>query len=464
MKIRRVLVLGAIAAFFGTASPTMLAQGPQIDKKEQEKRNKQQQEDVTALVQLVDTASATPAAGPEQKSGDVAITWDSNHFIKGQDGSTYVPFTVKVDRGSLSSEKAALYIRAVAKGAAAPAPAPAPAANDKDKKAAAAAPRPMFPWDNAYFITVKQDGIVQRAMALPGGEYDVYIAVRDQGTGDKKQVAKSGVLRRTMVIPDYKKPELATSSIMVGSVEPLAAPLSREQQQENPYVFGAMKINPMKEAKLPKSGQLSLIFWIYGAEVNPTTKKPDVTIEYNFHQKTGDRKQVAKSGVLRRTMVVPDYKKPELATSSIMIGTVEPLAAPLSREQQQENPYTFGSMKIIPMKEAKLAKSGQLSLLFWIYGAEVNPTTRKPDVTIEYNFHQKTGDTEKYFNKTAPQELNATTLPPEFDLAAGHQLPGSLEVPLASFPEGDYRLEITIKDKATGKELKQNVNFTVSPA
>ena len=147
-----------------------------------------------------------------------------------------------------------------------------------------------------------------------------------------------------------------------------------------------------------------------------------------------------------------------------MIGSVEPLAQPLSREQQQENPYVFGSMKIVPLKDPKLPKSGQLSLIFWIYGAELNPATKKPDVTIEYNFHQKTGDTEKYFNKTAPQELNATTLPPEFDLAAGHQLPGSLEVPLASFPEGDYRLEITIKDKATGKELKQNVNFTVSPA
>ena len=65
----------------------------------------------------------------------------------------------------------------------------------------------------------------------------------------------------------------------------------------------------------------------------------------------------------------------------------------------------------------------------------------------------------RVFNKTAPQQLNAQTLPPEFNVAAGHQLPGSLVVPLASFPPGDYRLEITVTDKASGKTVKQNANF-----
>jgi hypothetical protein len=82
-------------------------------------------------------------------------------------------------------------------------------------------------------------------------------------------------------------------------------------------------------------------------------------------------------------------------------------------------------------------------------------------VQIEYNFHQKTAEGEKYFNKTAPQQLNATTLPPQFDMAAGHQLPGSLVVPLASFPAGDYRLEIKILDKPSGKTLTRDIGFSV---
>ena len=242
---------------------------------------------------------------------------------------------------------------------AAPAPAPAAAPANKDEKAAPAA-RVIYPWDNAYFTSIRQDGKMQRAMQLPGGEYDLFIAIKDPSNGDKKQMPKMGLLRRTLVVPDFKKPQLQTSSLMV--------------------------------------------------------------------------------------------------------GTIEPLDKPLSANEQQENPYTFGVMRITPATDTKLAKNGELNLIFWIYGSDTDPVTMKPNVSIEYNFYQKTGETEKYFNKTAPQDLNAQTLPPDFNMAAGHQLPGSLAVPLMSFPAGDYRLEVKITDKAGNKTLTQNVNFTVNPA
>ena len=69
---------------------------------------------------------------------------------------------------------------------------------------------------------------------------------------------------------------------------------------------------------------------------------------------------------------------------------------------------------------------------------------------------------DKFFNKTDPQLMSAETLPPEFDLAAGHQLPGSLAVPLASFPEGDYHLEVKITDKVSGKSVNRDVTFSVA--
>ena len=146
--------------------------------------------------------------------------------------------------------------------------------------------------------------------------------------------------------------------------------------------------------------------------------------------------------------------------SSDLAETVEQVQASLNNEQQQENPYTFGSMKIIPSGEPKFKKEGELQVVFWIYGATPD-ANKKPDVQIEYNFHQKSAEGEKYFNKTAPQQLNASTLPPQFDTALGHQLPGSLVVPLASFPAGDYRLEIKITDKPSGKTLTRDVTFSV---
>ena len=58
--------------------------------------------------------------------------------------------------------------------------------------------------------------------------------------------------------------------------------------------------------------------------------------------------------------------------------------------------------------------------------------------------------------------LNAQTLPKEWDAAAGHQLQSGQAVPLASFPEGDYRLEIKVTDKIANKTLIRDVNFSVS--
>ena len=41
-------------------------------------------------------------------------------------------------------------------------------------------------------------------------------------------------------------------------------------------------------------------------------------------------------------------------------------------------------------------------------------------------------------------------------------IPGTLQVPLLSCPPGDYRLEIKITDKPSGKTVTQNVNFSVA--
>jgi hypothetical protein len=166
-----------------------------------------------------------------------------------------------------------------------------------------------------------------------------------------------------------------------------------------------------------------------------------------------------KVGLLRHEITVPDFGGADLTTSSVIVArSVDQVAAPPT--DQESNPYVFGPMRIVPSPDGKFAKSAELSVIFWIYNAQA-AATGKPDVTIDYNFYQKLVEGEKYFNKTAPQQLNAQTLPPEFNVALGHQLPGSLVVPLGSFPVADYRLEIKVTDKTSGKSITQNVNFSV---
>jgi hypothetical protein len=173
----------------------------------------------------------------------------------------------------------------------------------------------------------------------------------------------------------------------------------------------------------------------------------------------------AKISALKQTVNVPDFWNNELATSSVIIAQrIDPLAAPLTPQQQADRPYALGMMEIQPTFETKFTKKSELSTFMLIYNPKVD-SANKPDVSVEYNFYQKlAGQPEKFFNKTNPQNLNAQTLPPNFDFAAGHQLQSGQAVPLASFPEGDYRLEIKITDKLANKSLTREINFTVVPS
>ncbi|MDE3156577.1 MAG: hypothetical protein KGN76_15865 [Acidobacteriota bacterium] len=187
----------------------------------------------------------------------------------------------------------------------------------------------------------------------------------------------------------------------------------------------------------------------------------DVYIALEQEEKKGDKSPLLTT-VFHRDVTVPDMWNSGLTTSSIILTKeVDRLSAPITPDEQADHPYVIGNAQIVPQTSTKLLKSGQLSLVFMIYNTGIDATTKKPDVTVEYEFYQKTGDSEKFFNKTSPQDFNAKTLPPQFDPAAGHQLVAGQTIPLATFPVGDYRLAIKVTDKTSGKTITRDVNFSV---
>jgi hypothetical protein len=168
----------------------------------------------------------------------------------------------------------------------------------------------------------------------------------------------------------------------------------------------------------------------------------------------------AKIGLVKQSITVGDLWNDELTTSSvIMASRIDPLPAPLTPVQQEERPYALGNMEIVPAASSKLTKQDELSVFLLIYNAKVD-ASNAPDVTVEYNFYTVQNGAEKFFNKTNPQALNAQTLPPGFDPAVG--MTNGQTVPLASFPEGDYRLEIKVTDKLATKSLTRDVKFSVA--
>jgi hypothetical protein len=355
MQIRRVLALIAILALSVGALSTA-AQAQKNDNKNQPnqpKRSKTEQQDVDLSVAMVDRV----LQGAQPAPTDYTLTWESNHSTKGQEGQTYLPYTLVVDK-ALAGKQVAFYTRVIEKGAAPPA---LPDPKAKDSKAPPA--RPSYPWERITFAQVPDSGKMSRAFVLKPGDYDVYFTLKEKSTAEIKDLSK-------------------------------AAP--------------------------------------------------------------------PKMAFFKRELSVPDYNGDLKMSAPILASTVEPLTTPFTPAQMEENPYgVFGAMKIVPSVDGKFSKAGEFSIVFFVYNAG-DAGAGKPNVTLEYSFYVKQGEGEKYFNKTAPQELNGTTLSPDFNVAAGHQVPGMLSIPLASFPAGDYRLEIKVTDKAANKTITQNVAFTVT--
>ena len=275
-------------------------------------------------------------------------------FLKGTDANTYVPFTLTIDQMKIDGSSVAVYLYVAD-------PAPAPEAEDDTSDDA----EQQAVFEDAYFIQLDEpdaDGTVRlsRAFSAQGGDYDVYLAVR-------KSLGEEG---------------------------------DDDAREELPVML------------------------------------------------------------LKRQVSVPNLWTEDLQTSTVLIAqAIEPLAAPLSPEEQIEHPYTLGTTRIVPKFNRDFGKQAELSLLMLVYNPRL--ASGMPNVTVEYNFHKQTDAGEEFFNKTNPQQFNAQTLPPGFSVEAGHQIVAGQSVPLSLFPAGAYRLEIKVIDNEAGSDVTRNVNFTV---
>jgi hypothetical protein len=166
--------------------------------------------------------------------------------------------------------------------------------------------------------------------------------------------------------------------------------------------------------------------------------------------------------VMKQQVDVPDLTS-DLGVSSIIVADkIEAAPAGMERtfEDQLDDPYTLWGYRITPTIGSTFSRSRVLSLIFLVYNAGA-ASGDKPDVEVEYNFYRRTVDGEQFFNKLRPQEFNAQTLKPDFSLAAGHFVMAGADVPLTRFLNGNYRLEIKVTDKTSGKTLARDVNFIV---
>ncbi|MCY3845862.1 MAG: hypothetical protein OXH69_20235, partial [Acidobacteria bacterium] len=211
-------------------------------------------------------------------------------FFEGVDGRTYVPYTITVDGGRLDAPSAALYVCAVERDA------PGSAAPD----ATGDGPACMFEdaLSGAVTMTADAQGSVSGALDLPPGAYNVYAAIRNDGgagdrTGgragppDRPGAAAATILlaKEGLTVPDFGAPELRLSSVLVGDVEALDAPLPPDRQRLEPYTIGAFRVVPRRRPSFSPEEELSFLYFVHGAGP-PGAAKPDLAIEYRFHRAT----------------------------------------------------------------------------------------------------------------------------------------------------------------------------------
>ena len=168
-----------------------------------------------------------------------------------------------------------------------------------------------------------------------------------------------------------------------------------------------------------------------------------------------------KTAVLKQPLDVPNYG--EFSTSTVILAErVDQLPAPITPDAQSEHPYAFGQTEIVVSPDHKFKKTQELIVLLQIYNPTVTPE-KKFNLEATYTFYKQEAGTEKRFNSIEPQTFSSESMGASFDPSGSSSIQAGQGVPLQSFPDGSYRLEIKIADKLSSKVLTQNVNFTVTP-
>src|SRR6478609_4650040 len=173
------------------------SQQTRFDRRSQDRLQEAQRKEGEALLNLADTAMSGRTAS------DFSIRW-TNDFFKAQTG-TFVPFTLTIDRSSLTATDGLMYVRATRRDGTGPA-----------REGVV-----RYPFDVIFPVALAapagQPVRITRGFAVAPGDYDVYVALRERSPDpfDSGRRLKGAVIKQPLTVPDFWTGELATSTIML---------------------------------------------------------------------------------------------------------------------------------------------------------------------------------------------------------------------------------------------------------
>lgn len=268
-RSRFVCGMTAIAVVGGAVLAAQAPDRRQLERIEQALR--QEGQAVVALADAVPNRTQQPA--------DFSLTWH-NDFLKAQNG-TFVPFIVTIAPRAARASDALLYVRA-----ARPVPASTESREGRRRAPASEAP-PLYPFEEIYPVTLSDQPVrVARGFALPAGEYQLTVVVRERERDDQRGRRRlAAVLRQPLAVPDYATGTLATSTIMLANrLAVLSEPPPAATLGQRPYVIGTREIEPASDSVFRPSEELIVVFLVYNPAVT-SDGQFDLEVEYHFFRK-----------------------------------------------------------------------------------------------------------------------------------------------------------------------------------
>jgi len=263
---RRAVAVSLLFACTVTAADASYQQN-RSDRRYQDRLEEAQRKEGEALLGLADAAMSGRIAS------DFSIRWN-NDFFKAQTG-TFVPFTVTIDRSSLSTVDGLMYVRATRRDTAA---------------ARAREGLVRYPFDVIFPVALTapagQPVRITRGFAVAPGDYDVYVALRERASDplDTGKRLKGAVLKQPLTVPDFWTGELAASTVMLADSIDDVVPTTGDQVLERPYVIGTHEIHRAAETSFRRNRELIVVFLIYNAS-GPAGKDFDIEVDYHLFRR-----------------------------------------------------------------------------------------------------------------------------------------------------------------------------------
>ncbi len=165
--------------------------------------------------------------------------------------------------------------------------------------------------------------------------------------------------------------------------------------------------------------------------LTPGTYKVDVVVR---DVNSGNR------GIQQLGFTVPRYDEKKLSTSSLIIAS----KLRSTNESDIGGRFVIGNAKVIPNLTGIFRKGQEVGLYLQVYNAGIDQTTLRPAVDVEYVL-RKSG---KEVLRT-PEDWNGLS-------DSGQRLTLARLLPTENMATGDYEIEIVIKDRVTGQQLKDD--------